>query len=61
MRDKIINILQDTDWSDNGIENMADKILLLLQVSGSVCDFCEENHRVEQHMICEKCRILLGD
>ena len=30
MREKIIEVLQDTDWSDNGIENMADKILSLL-------------------------------
>ena len=29
LRGEIIDILQDTDWSDQGIENMADKIIAL--------------------------------
>ena len=27
----------------------------------SVCEFCDETYRVQEHCLCEKCRKLLGD
>jgi translation initiation factor 2 gamma subunit (eIF-2gamma) len=33
----------------------------LADVNVAVCDFCEKPHRVEQHNICQICRVVLGD
>ena len=27
----------------------------------SVCDFCDDTYRVEEHPLCERCRKILGD
>jgi hypothetical protein len=56
----------DHEWSNGRYgaisEFLADiKQLNLPPVSKSVCDFCEETYRVQQHNVCERCRKILGD
>lgn len=31
------------------------------RVIGSVCDFCGDTYRVQQHNVCEPCRKICGD
>jgi hypothetical protein len=59
LRGEIIDILQDTDWSDQGIENMADKIIALSDDVGQseqfYCDERDEYGNTECNQQCMMC------